>query len=391
MNLIGDDLAKASDGDPSTESFVSNAKIYAQSANTAAESAEASMAIVRDREDLMSPHYTAIDELGDATTSAALDRLNTGDTASNIDRLKTSADKLDRVHTSIDKLDRVHTSVDKLDRVHTSIDKLDTVYDKRDNIDTVAENIGSVNTVAGDIANKLNKPIRLIKDWIDGGFEVAEGELVLLENCRFNVGEKKSTEELSKKYAALCDVFVMDAFGTAHRAQASTHGVAKYAPTAAAGILLTAELEALTRALLSPARPMVAIVGGSKVSTKLTVLEALSEKCEQLVVGGGIAGSNYLSSFPSAATKDTTPTKRRRRDLNDGKEMERRAAGEGLASVATQTERSLSKGWTSRGVPGRGAQTEGSFWGLGEPGLAKQMNSSARVGLPGRCQRRLGR
>jgi phosphoglycerate kinase len=149
----------------------------------------------------------------------------------------------------------------------------------------------SLKPVAGDIANKLNKPIRLIKDWIDGGFEVAEGELVLLENCRFNVGEKKSTEELSKKYAALCDVFVMDAFGTAHRAQASTHGVAKYAPTAAAGILLTAELEALTRALLSPARPMVAIVGGSKVSTKLTVLEALSEKCEQLVVGGGIANT----------------------------------------------------------------------------------------------------
>ncbi|MDO8311273.1 MAG: phosphoglycerate kinase [Sideroxyarcus sp.] len=149
----------------------------------------------------------------------------------------------------------------------------------------------SLKPVANVIANKLGKPVRLIKDWVDGGFQVAEGELVLLENCRFNKGEKKSTEETAKKYAALCDVFVMDAFGTAHRAEASTHGVAKYAPIAAAGILLTEELEALTKALLSPARPMVAIVGGSKVSTKLTVLESLSEKCEQLVVGGGIANT----------------------------------------------------------------------------------------------------
>ena len=149
----------------------------------------------------------------------------------------------------------------------------------------------SLKPVADCIANKLGKPVRLIKDWTDGGFQVAEGELVLLENCRFNKGEKKSTDELAKKYAALCDVFVMDAFGTAHRAEASTHGVAKFAPVAAAGILLTEELEALSKALLSPARPMVAIVGGSKVSTKLTVLESLSEKCEQLVVGGGIANT----------------------------------------------------------------------------------------------------
>jgi len=149
----------------------------------------------------------------------------------------------------------------------------------------------SLKPVADIIANKLGKPVRLIRDWVEGGFNVAESELVLLENCRFNKGEKKNTEETSRKYAALCDVFVMDAFGTAHRAEASTHGVAKYAPVAAAGILLTQELEALTKALLSPARPMVAIVGGSKVSTKLTVLESLSEKCEQLVVGGGIANT----------------------------------------------------------------------------------------------------
>jgi len=149
----------------------------------------------------------------------------------------------------------------------------------------------SLKPVAHVIANKLGKPVRLIKDWIAGGFDVAEGELVLLENCRFNMGEKKNLDETSKQYAALCDVFVMDAFGTAHRAEASTYGVAKYAPVASAGILLTEELDALTKALLSPARPMVAIVGGSKVSTKLTVLESLSEKVDQLVVGGGIANT----------------------------------------------------------------------------------------------------
>ncbi len=157
----------------------------------------------------------------------------------------------------------------------------------------------SLKPVANIIANKLGKPVRLIKDWVNGGFDVAEGELVLLENCRFNKGEKKNAEETARKYAALCDVFVMDAFGTAHRAEASTHGVAKYAPVAAAGILLTEELDALTKALLDPARPMVAIVGGSKVSTKLTVLESLSDKCEQLVVGGGIA-----NTFLKAAGKN---------------------------------------------------------------------------------------
>lgn len=149
----------------------------------------------------------------------------------------------------------------------------------------------SLKPVADVIAAKLGKPVRLIKDWVDGGFDVAAGELVLLENCRFNKGEKKSLDETSQKYAKLCDVFVMDAFGTAHRAEASTHGVAKFAPVAAAGILLVEELDALTKALLSPARPMVAIVGGSKVSTKLTVLESLSEKVDQLVVGGGIANT----------------------------------------------------------------------------------------------------
>ncbi len=149
----------------------------------------------------------------------------------------------------------------------------------------------SLKPVADNIAARLGKPVRLIKDWVDGGFDLAAGDLVVLENCRINKGEKKNVDETAKKYAALCDVFVMDAFGTAHRAEASTHGVAKYAPVACAGILLTEELDALDKALANPARPMVAIVGGSKVSTKLTVLEALSEKCEQLVVGGGIANT----------------------------------------------------------------------------------------------------
>jgi len=149
----------------------------------------------------------------------------------------------------------------------------------------------SLKPVVDVIAQKLGKNIRLIREWVDGGFEVADGELVVLENCRVNKGEKKNVDDTAKKYAALCDVFVMDAFGTAHRAEASTHGIAKFAPTAAAGILLTEELDALAKALANPARPMVAIVGGSKVSTKLTVLEALSEKVDQLVVGGGIANT----------------------------------------------------------------------------------------------------
>jgi phosphoglycerate kinase len=132
--------------------------------------------------------------------------------------------------------------------------------------------------------------VRLAKDYLDG-VDVAEGELVVLENVRFNKGEKKDDETLSKKYAALCDVYVMDAFGTAHRAQASTHGVGKFAPVACAGPLLSAELEALGKALGNPARPMVAIVGGSKVSTKLTVLDSLSKIADQLIVGGGIANT----------------------------------------------------------------------------------------------------
>ena len=156
----------------------------------------------------------------------------------------------------------------------------------------------SLAPVAAYLAKLLGRDVPLVKEWLDGGLELEEGELVLLENVRFNKGEKKDDEALSKQMAALCDVYVMDAFGTAHRAQASTHGVGKFAPIACAGPLLANELEALGKALDNPARPLTAIVGGSKVSTKLEVLNALSEKCDQLIVGGGIA-----NTFLAAAGK----------------------------------------------------------------------------------------
>ncbi len=149
----------------------------------------------------------------------------------------------------------------------------------------------SLAPVVEHLSSLLGQPVRLVKDYLEKAPEVAEGEVVVLENVRFNKGEKKNDDELARKYASLCDVFVMDAFGTAHRAQASTHGVAKYAPVACAGPLLAGELEALAKALDNPARPMVAIVGGSKVSTKLTVLESLSKIVDQLIVGGGIANT----------------------------------------------------------------------------------------------------
>ncbi len=155
----------------------------------------------------------------------------------------------------------------------------------------------SMQPVANHLGGLLNREVKVVKDFA-AGVDVAEGELVLLENVRFNKGEKKDEEALSKAYAALCDVFVMDAFGTAHRAQASTHGVAKFAPVAAAGPLLAAELDALGKALDKPARPLVAIVGGSKVSTKLEVLNSLSDICDQIIVGGGIA-----NTFLAAAGK----------------------------------------------------------------------------------------
>ncbi|MEL0635159.1 MULTISPECIES: phosphoglycerate kinase [Marinomonas] len=152
--------------------------------------------------------------------------------------------------------------------------------------------------VAKHLSSLLGQDVPLVKDWLDG-VDVEAGQLVLVENVRFNTGEKSDDEALSKKMAALCDVFVMDAFGTSHRAQASTHGVAKFAPIACAGPLLVTELEALEKALANPAHPMAAIVGGSKVSTKLTVLETLSDKVDQLIVGGGIANTFLAAAgFP---------------------------------------------------------------------------------------------
>ncbi len=144
--------------------------------------------------------------------------------------------------------------------------------------------------VAAYLSKALNRRVPLVENYLDG-YQIPAGEVVIFENVRFNKGEKKNSDELAQKYAALCDVFVMDAFGTAHRAEASTHGVAKFAPIACAGPLLAAELEALAKALDNPAAPMVAVVAGSKVSTKLDVLKSLSEVCDQLIVGGGIANT----------------------------------------------------------------------------------------------------
>ena len=160
------------------------------------------------------------------------------------------------------------------------------------------DNASSLKPVADRLSTLLGKPVRLEKDWLNG-IDIMPGEVVLCENVRFNIGEEKNSDELGKKMAALCDIFVMDAFGTAHRAQASTHSVAKYAPVACAGPLLASELDALGKALKTPVKPLVAIVGGSKVSTKLTVLKSLSEKVDQLIVGGGIANTFIAAAgFP---------------------------------------------------------------------------------------------
>jgi phosphoglycerate kinase len=149
----------------------------------------------------------------------------------------------------------------------------------------------SLAPIAKRLGELLGQPVRLVRDWADGGFQVKPGEVVVLENCRVNKGEKKNDEGLAHKMAALCDIYVNDAFGTAHRAEATTHALAKLAPVACAGPLMAAELDALGKALGNPARPLLAIVAGSKVSTKLTILKSLAAKVDQLIVGGGIANT----------------------------------------------------------------------------------------------------
>jgi phosphoglycerate kinase len=153
----------------------------------------------------------------------------------------------------------------------------------------------SLAPIAARLAELLGQPVRLIANWVDGGFTVAPGEVVLLENCRCNKGEKKNDEALARKMAALCDVYTNDAFGTAHRAEATTEGIARFAKTACAGPLMAGELLALAAALNAPKRPLVAIVAGSKVSTKLTILASLADKVDQLIVGGGIANTFLLA------------------------------------------------------------------------------------------------
>jgi phosphoglycerate kinase len=153
----------------------------------------------------------------------------------------------------------------------------------------------SLAPVARRLAELLEKEVPLLRDWL-GGVKVAPGEVVMLENCRFNVGEKKDDEALARKIAALCDVYVNDAFGTAHRAEATTHGAARFAKEACAGPLMSAELDALSKSLSNPKRPLVAVVGGSKVSTKLTVLAELAKKVDALIVGGGIANTFLLAA-----------------------------------------------------------------------------------------------
>ncbi|MDQ5880335.1 MAG: phosphoglycerate kinase [Pseudomonadota bacterium] len=154
----------------------------------------------------------------------------------------------------------------------------------------------SLTPIAVRLGQLLHKPVRLVADWVDGNFEVAPGEVVLLENCRCNKGEKKNNDELAQKMAKLCDIYVNDAFGTAHRAEATTHGIAKFAPVACAGFLMGGEIDALSRALENPKRPLVAIVAGAKVSTKLTILKSLADKVDQLIVGGGIANTFLLAT-----------------------------------------------------------------------------------------------
>ena len=154
----------------------------------------------------------------------------------------------------------------------------------------------SLAPVATRLTELLGQEVELETDWIDGDFDLQPGSVVLLENCRFNVGEKKNKEELARKMAALCDIFVHDAFGTAHRAEASTYGIAQYAPIACAGPLLAAEMDAISKALAEPKRPLIAIVAGSKVSTKLTILQALADKVDGLIVGGGIANTFMLAA-----------------------------------------------------------------------------------------------
>ncbi len=201
----------------------------------------------------------------------------------------------------------------------------------------------SLEPVAERLGQLLGREIRFVADWVDG-VELVPGEVVMLENVRFLRGEKACDAELSKKMAALCDAFVMDAFGTAHRAQASTYGVAEYAPIACAGPLLSGELEALARAMTNPARPMVAIVGGSKVSTKLHVLDALSKRVDSLIVGGGIA-----NTFIAAAGHDVGKSLYEPEMLETARALA--SPGEGSAAIPVPTDVIVAREFSAEAEP----------------------------------------
>ena len=238
----------------------------------------------------------------------------------------------------------------------------------------------SLAPVAKRLAELLGEPVALRKDWLSG-VDCPPGQMVLCENVRFNKGEKKDQEQLSRAMAALCDVFVMDAFGTAHRAEASTHGVARFAPVACAGPLLVGELEALEKALQQPARPLVAIVAGSKVSTKLTVLESLLAKVDQLIVGGGIANT-FLAATGVAVGKSLYETGHARHRAQASRAGARRAARPSRCPPMWSWRRNLRRPQRRRSAPSPRCVRMNSFWISGRrrrEHLAAQLHGAGTI------------
>lgn len=236
----------------------------------------------------------------------------------------------------------------------------------------------SLAPIADRLAELLGCKVPLVDNWVDGGFEVEPGHVVLLENCRGNKGEKKNNDELAQKMAKLCDIYVNDAFGTAHRAEATTHGMAKFAPVACAGPLLAAELEALARALENPKRPMVAIVAGSKVSTKLPILKSLAAKVDQLIVGGGIANTFMVADdLPIGESLVELDLVEEARTIMD--EMEKRGA-EVPVPVDVVVANELSSVARANRVDAQDVQPDDMILDIGPKSAAKLTNILAHAG-----------